>query len=49
MTISLALAVALAVPLIIVRIHAEERLLLHDQAYRAYAQRVRWRLIPGLW
>jgi protein-S-isoprenylcysteine O-methyltransferase Ste14 len=31
------------------RIFAEERLLATDHAYRAYQQRVRWRLVPGLW
>jgi protein-S-isoprenylcysteine O-methyltransferase Ste14 len=33
----------------IARIHAEERLLCADPQYRAYAQRVRHRLIPGIW
>ena len=33
----------------IARIHAEERLLSSDPAYEAYAQRVRHRLIPGIW
>jgi len=31
------------------RIFAEENLLSDDHEYRAYQQRVRWRLIPGLW
>ena len=31
------------------RIHAEERVLNQSQDYRAYATRVRWRLIPGLY
>lgn len=30
------------------RVRAEERLLLKDETYAAYAKRVRWRLIPGL-
>ena len=33
----------------IARIRAEERLLSTDPYYAAYAQRVRHRLIPGLW
>lgn len=33
----------------IARIHAEERLLSADLHYAAYAQRVRHRLIPGIW
>jgi protein-S-isoprenylcysteine O-methyltransferase Ste14 len=32
----------------ILRIHAEERLLSDDPGYRAYCEKVRWRLIPGL-
>jgi len=28
---------------------AEERLLARTAAYRAYREKVRWRLIPGLW
>jgi protein-S-isoprenylcysteine O-methyltransferase Ste14 len=31
------------------RIHAEERVLNQSPDYRAYAQRVRWRLIPGIY
>jgi len=31
------------------RIHAEERLLYTDLRYTAYAARVRYRLIPGIW
>jgi protein-S-isoprenylcysteine O-methyltransferase Ste14 len=34
---------------LITRIMAEERLLAADGEYRAYQQRVRWRLVPGLW
>ncbi len=33
----------------VARIFAEEKLLSGDQEYRAYQQRVRWRLVPGLW
>jgi len=33
----------------IARIHAEERLLAADPQYTAYALRVRYRLIPGIW
>ncbi|MGH6785500.1 MAG: methyltransferase family protein, partial [Novosphingobium sp.] len=32
----------------ILRLQAEERLLGDDPAYRAYAEQVRWRLIPGV-
>lgn len=32
-----------------VRIRFEERLLLEDQAYRTYANGVRWHLVPGVW
>jgi protein-S-isoprenylcysteine O-methyltransferase Ste14 len=31
------------------RIHAEELLLMRDAAYLAYQDRVRWRLLPGVW
>ena len=33
----------------ILRLRAEERLLAEDPAYRAYLDRVRWRLIPGIY
>ncbi len=33
----------------VARIFAEERLLSEDGEYRTYQQRVRWRLLPGLW
>lgn len=33
----------------LLRIHAEERVLLQDQAYQAYAAKVRFRLIPGIY
>ena len=32
----------------LLRLRAEERLLTQDPAYRAYADAVRWRLVPGL-
>ncbi len=32
----------------ILRLQAEEKLLSQDEAYRAYCEKVRWRLIPGL-
>jgi protein-S-isoprenylcysteine O-methyltransferase Ste14 len=35
-----------AVLLWVLRIVAEERLLMNDSTYRAYAERVRWRLVP---
>lgn len=40
---------AFAVPLVVLRIRAEERALLESAEYRAYAARVRWRLVPGIW
>jgi protein-S-isoprenylcysteine O-methyltransferase Ste14 len=42
-------AAALAVGLLVVRIEVEERLLGGRPEYRAYARRVRSRLLPGLW
>lgn len=33
----------------LLRIRAEEAILGQDEAYRAYAQAIRYRLIPGLW
>ena len=33
----------------ILRLQAEERYLLQDPAYQAYAAQVRWRLVPGLY
>jgi len=45
-----ALAVlAVAVPFCVLRIAAEERLLMSSPDYARYADRVRWRLIPQLW
>ena len=39
----------LAVPLVALRIRAEETLLMTRSRYRSYAEQVRWRLVPGLW
>ena len=38
-----------ALPLVMIRILAEERLLGDEPAYRQYRNKVRWRLVPGLW
>jgi protein-S-isoprenylcysteine O-methyltransferase Ste14 len=43
------LPLAFAVPLVVLRIGAEERALGSLPEYRAYAERVRWRLVPGVW
>jgi protein-S-isoprenylcysteine O-methyltransferase Ste14 len=40
---------AAAVPLLVVRIRVEERLLQGEPAYREYADSVQWRLLPGVW
>lgn len=40
---------AAAFPCVAVRLLAEERLLHSSEDYRAYAQRVRWRLVPYVW
>lgn len=40
---------AAVVPLVALRIIAEERLLTQSPDYQAYARRVRWRLVPFLW
>jgi protein-S-isoprenylcysteine O-methyltransferase Ste14 len=44
-------AVLLSVWLVfeILRIFAEERILMQDEAYREHATRVKFRLIPGIW
>ncbi len=39
---------AVAISINIARLLVEERVLRHDEAYRAYALRVRYRLIPGV-
>jgi protein-S-isoprenylcysteine O-methyltransferase Ste14 len=38
-----------AVPLMVIRILAEERLLTRSGSYREYAGQVAWRLLPGVW
>jgi protein-S-isoprenylcysteine O-methyltransferase Ste14 len=43
-----ALAMA-AVPLVVLRIVVEERVLAGDAAHAGYCARVPWRLVPGLW
>jgi protein-S-isoprenylcysteine O-methyltransferase Ste14 len=43
------LVLAVADLALLVRMHYEERLLTEETAYRAYADRVRWRLAPGLY
>jgi len=40
---------AAAIPFVVLRILAEERVLLTSAAYAEYVQQVRWRLIPLLW
>jgi len=40
--------VALTIPFMVWRIVLEEELLDRDPQYRAYRQRVRWRLAPGM-
>ncbi|MBL8850998.1 MAG: isoprenylcysteine carboxylmethyltransferase family protein [Planctomycetaceae bacterium] len=39
---------AVAVALWVLRLRAEERFLLQDPAYREFAARIRWRLVPGV-
>jgi protein-S-isoprenylcysteine O-methyltransferase Ste14 len=43
------LPVVFAVPLVVLRIRAEERALRSLPEYRVYSERVRWRLVPGVW
>ncbi|MGA2409714.1 MAG: isoprenylcysteine carboxylmethyltransferase family protein, partial [Candidatus Binataceae bacterium] len=43
------LVVFLILPFMMKRIDQEETLLMGDPSYRAYMQRVRYRLIPGLY
>jgi len=43
-----AVVYAVAVGCMILRVRAEERILMQDPAYQAYAERVRWRMIPGI-
>jgi len=40
---------AAAVALWVLRLMAEERFLLQDPAYREFAEKVRWRLVPGVY
>ena len=42
------LAVAI-LPLLALRIRAEEQTLAAAPGYAAYARRVRWQLLPGVW
>ncbi|HUT79540.1 MAG TPA: methyltransferase [Polyangia bacterium] len=44
-----AIAAGAAVPLVVLRIHLEERLLARDPRYQSYSERTRFRLVPGLW
>jgi len=48
-SVSSALILALALPFVTLRMHAEEQLLSRSQAYRLYRADVRARLIPCLW
>ncbi len=41
--------VLLALPLVMLRVRAEERVLSGSFAWCAYREQVRWRLVPGLW
>lgn len=43
------LGVAVLVPTLVWRIRVEERLLAGESAWREWAGRVRWRLMPGIW
>ena len=38
-----------AVPLVMARVVAEEQLLRKDPNYATYAEKVKWRLLPGVW
>lgn len=47
---ALALAVGVAaLGAVAARVVAEERVLARDEAWAAYATRVRWRIVPGIW
>jgi protein-S-isoprenylcysteine O-methyltransferase Ste14 len=39
----------ISLPLVALRITAEERVLTANAAYRDYSQEVRWRLVPRVW
>lgn len=41
--------VLVALPLVMLRVAAEERLLVASFAWCTYREQVRWRLLPGLW
>jgi protein-S-isoprenylcysteine O-methyltransferase Ste14 len=40
---------AFAVPMVVLRIHREERILSSSFRYTEYAREVRWRLVPRVW
>ena len=42
-------ALTAAIALLVVRIHAEEEVLMASTPYRDYAAAVSWRLLPGVW
>jgi protein-S-isoprenylcysteine O-methyltransferase Ste14 len=44
-----AVAASAALPLVLLRIHLEERLLSRDPRFGEYAARTRFRLLPGVW
>lgn len=44
-----ALLMVLSLPLITLRIAAEERILIQCDTYARYVHAVRWRLLPGIW
>jgi protein-S-isoprenylcysteine O-methyltransferase Ste14 len=48
-SVAVTIVATVAVPLIVIRIMSEERLLMRNEDYRAYARRVRWRIIPHVW
>jgi protein-S-isoprenylcysteine O-methyltransferase Ste14 len=43
------MVVILMVPLLVIRILIEERVLSHSESYITYQERVRWRFIPLIW
>jgi protein-S-isoprenylcysteine O-methyltransferase Ste14 len=48
--IAAAFLVAVSVPFLLYRVIREDRVLQEQlPGYRDYAQRVRWRLVPGIW
>ncbi len=44
-----AVVIAFAIPLVILRIHVEERVLMEEPGYVEYSRRVRARLVPLIW